>query len=59
MALPKTFKQAAFKEQDALLTLEEVDLQLPGRGEVLIKVEACGVCFSDEFAQQNALGGGL
>ena len=59
MALPKTYKQAAFKEAGALLTLEEVELQHPGRGEILIKVEACGVCFSDTFSQLNAMGGGL
>ncbi|KAG6363830.1 hypothetical protein INS49_008933 [Diaporthe citri] len=29
------------------LTIETTDLKLPGKGEVLVKVEACGVCFSD------------
>ncbi|KUI72847.1 Alcohol dehydrogenase [Cytospora mali] len=59
MALPTTFKQAVFKEQGAPLTLEDVELKHPGPGEVLVKVEACGVCFSDTFAQQNVMGGGF
>jgi Zn-dependent alcohol dehydrogenase len=41
------------------LTVEEVELKLPEKGEVLIKVEACGVCHSDSFAQLNFMGGGL
>ncbi len=27
--------------------LEEVDIPVPGAGEVLLKVEACGICASD------------
>lgn len=34
-------------------------MTLPGPGEVLVKVEACGVCFSDMFAQNNIMGGGF
>ena len=59
MSLPKTFKQAVFKEAGAPLTIEEAELTLPGKGEVLVRVEACGVCYSDSYAQQNILGGGL
>ncbi|ROW05640.1 hypothetical protein VSDG_00690 [Cytospora chrysosperma] len=59
MTLPKTYKQAVFKEQGAPLTLEDAELKHPGQGEVLVKVEACGVCFSDTFAQQNVMGGGF
>jgi Zn-dependent alcohol dehydrogenase len=59
MAIPKTFKQAVFREAGAPLTIEEVDLTLPRNGEVLVKVEACGVCYSDTFAQNNVMGGGL
>lgn len=56
---PSTYKQAVFKEQGAGLTLEEVALTLPKRDEILVKVEACGVCHSDHFAQTNLMGGGL
>lgn len=59
MSLPQTYKQAVFKEADAPLTIENVKLTPPGKGEVLVKVEACGVCFSDMFAQKNIMGGGL
>lgn len=59
MSLPKTFKQAVFKEAGAPLTIEDATMTSPAKGEVLVKVEACGVCFSDMFAQNNILGGGL
>ncbi|KAM5497103.1 putative secondary metabolism biosynthetic enzyme [Microsporum canis] len=54
-----TFRQAAFKEAGGPLVIEEVEMTSPGRGEVLVKVQACGVCFSDTFAQHNVMGGGL
>lgn len=59
MTLPKTYKAAIFKEKGAPLTLEDVELKHPGAGEILVKVEACGVCYSDVFSQNNILGGGL
>ena len=59
MSLPKTYKQAVFKQQGAPLAIEDAELTPPGHGEVLVKVEACGVCFSDMFAQNNIMGGGL
>ena len=59
MSLPKTYKQAVFKQAGAPLELETAELSLPGKGEILVKVEACGVCFSDMFAQHNIMGGGL
>jgi Alcohol dehydrogenase GroES-like domain len=57
--LPKTFKQAVFREQGGPLIVEEVDLKMPEKGEVLVKVEACGVCHSDVLTQHNVMGGGL
>ncbi|EAW11660.1 alcohol dehydrogenase [Aspergillus clavatus NRRL 1] len=57
--LPTTYKRAFFEKQDATLTLEEVQLIEPQRGEILVKVEACGVCHSDHFAQMNLMGGGF
>ncbi|OAG01986.1 alcohol dehydrogenase 1 [Paraphaeosphaeria sporulosa] len=59
MSLPQTYKQAVFKAQGQPLVIEEAPLKLPGKGELLVKVEACGVCFSDMFAQQNIMGGGF
>jgi Zn-dependent alcohol dehydrogenase len=43
MSLPKIYMQATLKEAGAPLIVEEVELTPPGKGEVLVKVEACGV----------------
>ena len=59
MSLPTTYKHAVFKSAGASLDIVESELKLPAKGEVLVKVEACGVCFSDVFAQNNGMGGGL
>lgn len=59
MTLPQTYKQAVFKEQGGPLTIENANLTPPAKGEILVKVEACGVCYSDMFAQNNVMGGGL
>lgn len=59
MTLPTHYKQAAFKEAGAPLTVEEVELTLPNAGEVLVKVEACGVCFSDTATQAHGVAGKL
>ena len=59
MPLPQSYKQAIFKAQGEPLTIEQAPLKLPGAGEVLVKVEACGVCFSDMFAQNNVMGAGF
>ena len=59
MTLPKTFSQAAFKELDGPLIIEEVPLTPLKQGEILVKVEACGVCFSDTYAQNKGFGGEL
>ncbi|KAK4032596.1 chaperonin 10-like protein [Parachaetomium inaequale] len=59
MPLPKTFKKAAFTSLGSRLSIEEAPLQLPSQNEVLIKVEACGVCHSDIVVQHNAFGVGF
>ncbi len=59
MSLPATFKQAVFKGPGQPLTIEEVPMLVPAKGEVLVKTEACGVCYSDVYAQNNVMGGGL
>lgn len=58
-SLPESFKRASFKEHGGRLVIEEVPLQLPHRNEILVKVEACGVCYSDLYAQINVYGAGL
>ncbi|KAL5045994.1 hypothetical protein BDW71DRAFT_197766 [Aspergillus fruticulosus] len=59
MATYQTYKRAVFKAASQPLVIEEVRLAAPGPNEILVKVEACGVCFSDVFAQNNAMGGGF
>lgn len=59
MSLPKTFKKAVFNELGARLSIEDAPLQLPSRHEVLIKVEACGVCHSDTAVQCGGFRAGL
>ncbi|KAK4236055.1 alcohol dehydrogenase [Achaetomium macrosporum] len=57
MTLPKTYKRAVFTEAGSRLSLEQAPLQAPGKNEVLVKVEACGVCHSDKLPQNNVFGG--
>lgn len=59
MTLPKTYKHAVFKSAGAPLVIEETPMTPPGPSQILVKVEACGVCFSDMYAQNNIMGGGL
>ncbi|KAL2169023.1 hypothetical protein VTG60DRAFT_6522 [Thermothelomyces hinnuleus] len=58
-SLPKTFKKASFKQYGGRLIIEEAPLQPPSKNEILVKVEACGVCHSDVYAQINGYGAGL
>ncbi|EPQ31300.1 uncharacterized protein PFL1_01485 [Pseudozyma flocculosa PF-1] len=57
MSFPKSCKAAVFTEANKPLTVKDVDLSPPKKGEILIKVEACGVCHSDSFAGQGMMGG--
>lgn len=59
MSLPHTYKHAVFKAAGQPLVIEDTPLKMPGTDELLVKVEACGVCFSDMYAQNNVMGGGL
>ncbi|PNY24250.1 Alcohol dehydrogenase [Tolypocladium capitatum] len=45
--LPKTFKAVVLGQANAPFKLQDVELKHPGHGQVLVKVLACGVCFSD------------
>ncbi|KAK5659006.1 hypothetical protein OQA88_1093 [Cercophora sp. LCS_1] len=59
MSLPATYRRAAFKVQGEPLVIETVPLEQPPANQVLVKVEACGVCYSDCYAQMNGLGHGF
>ena len=54
--IPKTHKAAMFKEKGGPLVVEEIETKHPQDGEVLIKVQACGVCHSEVLVQQAAFG---
>ncbi len=45
---------AIVESSDQPLRIEEVDLAEPGRGEVRVRVEACGICRSDLHAIDGA-----
>ncbi len=49
-------KAARFKEQGADLEVVQMDKPTPADNEILIKIEACGICHSDAFTQQGAMG---
>ena len=42
-------KAAVAWEANSPLKIEEVDLELPKRGEVLVKMVATGVCHTDAY----------
>ncbi|KAK0630217.1 chaperonin 10-like protein [Bombardia bombarda] len=52
-SLPKTYKAAVFPRAGAPLEIWDVPLKQPGRGQVLVKVLACGVCHTDAFIQSG------
>lgn len=54
--LPKTYKAAVFEAKGGKPTLKDVELKPPGKGQVLVKVLACGVCHSDDFIRIGVMG---
>jgi D-arabinose 1-dehydrogenase-like Zn-dependent alcohol dehydrogenase len=47
MDIPKTCKVAVCESEGAKLVIKELPVPEPQKGEILIKVHACGVCHSD------------
>ena len=45
--LPKTMRAMVLESQGAPLECRELPVPVPGHGEVLIAVRACGVCRTD------------
>jgi alcohol dehydrogenase/propanol-preferring alcohol dehydrogenase len=52
-----TMRAVQFSERGGDLELVEREVPTPGRGEVLVRVHACGVCHSDAMAQHGAFPG--
>ena len=40
--------KALVLEDIGKISLKEVDTPIPGRGEVLVRIHACGICSSDK-----------
>ncbi|KAL4919168.1 chaperonin 10-like protein [Aspergillus aurantiobrunneus] len=59
MTIPPTYKRAVFRAAGGPLVVEEAPLAPPSPNEILVKVEACGVCYSDIYPQNNTMGGGF
>lgn len=57
--IPQDYNAAVFESKDAKLTIKEIPLEYPKHGEVLIKVLACGVCYSDVEVQKGSFGNDL
>ena len=51
--MPKTMKAAVVREFGKPLEIEEVDVPTPGAGQVLVKIEASGVCHTDLHAAEG------
>lgn len=47
-------KAAVVHKQNGPFQFEEVDLAEPSQNEILVKVEACGICHTDEFGRTAA-----
>lgn len=50
-------KAVQVKEKGGDFEVVEIDKPTPSKDEVLIKVEACGICHSDDFVKQGAFPG--
>lgn len=51
--MQKTMKAAVVREFGKPLSIEEVAVPRPGPGDVLVKIEACGVCHTDLHAAEG------
>jgi len=51
--MDRTMKAAVVRAFDKPLAIEEVEVPRPAAGEILVKVEACGVCHTDLHAAQG------
>lgn len=57
--LPTDYKAAVFESKDSKISIKEIPLEYPKHGEVLVKVLACGVCYSDVEVQKGNFGNEL
>jgi D-arabinose 1-dehydrogenase-like Zn-dependent alcohol dehydrogenase len=55
-SIPKTARAVVLEKPNSPWTIKEVPVNQPQKGEILIKVLACGVCHSDLFVQKGVMG---
>jgi hypothetical protein len=54
--LPKSYKAIVIEGPNAGFKIKEIPLEMPQRGQILIKVHVCGVCHSDTFLEKGLFG---
>src|SRR4051794_33563203 len=59
MTIPSTMQAARFDAASGKLEVQEVPVPEPGPNEVLVRVEACGICLSDVHLIEGTLPGPL
>ncbi|HWG95281.1 MAG TPA: zinc-binding dehydrogenase [Mycobacteriales bacterium] len=57
--MPELMRAARFDAASSSLTVQDVPVPEPGPGEVLVRVEACGICLSDVHLVDGSLPGPL
>ncbi|KAF4993338.1 hypothetical protein FDECE_13453 [Fusarium decemcellulare] len=55
-SLPETYKAVVLEKANGGFKLQDLKLKHPGKGQVLVKVLACGVCFGDTAAEGGIFG---
>ena len=53
MSIPETMRAAVLEEFGKPLVFKDVPVPKPGKGEILVKLEMCGVCHSDLHTQSG------
>jgi S-(hydroxymethyl)glutathione dehydrogenase/alcohol dehydrogenase len=53
---PETMRAAILREAGGPLTVEEIRTPKPSRGEILVRVAACGVCYTDLHVMKGEVG---
>ena len=53
MPLPETMRAAVLEELGKPLVFKDVPVPKPERGEIIVKLETCGVCHSDLHLQDG------
>ncbi|WYZ33856.1 hypothetical protein EsH8_I_000132 [Colletotrichum jinshuiense] len=55
-SIPQTYKAVILGRANSSFSLKDVDLKHPIKGQILVKVLACGVCYGDSAVEAGAFG---